>query len=138
MALSSPERLAVRVVYAAPPDDPEPAKYANASALAAPRLWVVDLELAHGSSVGDAVLASGLLRHLAGLTVDGLDLGVFNRRCTPDRLVQDGDRIEIYRPLLIDPKAARHLRVQARRKAEARERQATRAPGADESEGGGT
>jgi putative ubiquitin-RnfH superfamily antitoxin RatB of RatAB toxin-antitoxin module len=119
MAPSTPERLAVRVVYAPAPTDAAPA----------PRPWVVDLELAGGACVGDAVAASGLLQRLDGTPLDALDLGVFNRRCSAERLLQDGDRVEIYRPLRIDPKDARHLRVQARRKAEAQARQAARTPG---------
>jgi putative ubiquitin-RnfH superfamily antitoxin RatB of RatAB toxin-antitoxin module len=109
MAASSPERLAVRVVHAL-----------------AGQVCVVDLDLPRGATVGDAVGASGLLAQLPGVALQTLDLGVFNRRCGPERALQDGDRVEIYRPLLIDPKAARHLRVAARRTEAARARQAAR------------
>ena len=144
MASSNPERVVVRVVYAPAPcgprgQGPGPIQPQRQP----PRLWEVELELACGATVGDAVAASGLLQHVADLAAETLELGVFNRRCNPDRPLQDGDRVEIYRPLLIDPKAARHLRVEARRKAEARARQAartaaggTREPGGDQGSGG--
>jgi putative ubiquitin-RnfH superfamily antitoxin RatB of RatAB toxin-antitoxin module len=38
-------------------------------------------------------------------------LGVFSRRVSPDDTLRDGDRVEIYRPLTIDPKDARRRRV---------------------------
>jgi putative ubiquitin-RnfH superfamily antitoxin RatB of RatAB toxin-antitoxin module len=38
-------------------------------------------------------------------------LGVFSRRVLPDDTLRDGDRVEIYRPLTLDPKDARRRRV---------------------------
>ena len=113
----------VRVVYAQPKAADPPGSPPE------PHLWVVDLQLPLGATVRDAVAASGLLQCLPGTPIEALDLGVFNRACTLERLLQPGDRVEIYRPLQIDPKAARHLRVAARRKADARARQEARAEG---------
>lgn len=96
-----------------------------AATWAVPRLLCVTLDLPSGATASDAVRASGLLVHLPGIPIERLDLGVFNRPCPPDRVLAPGDRVEIYRPLRIDPKAARHLRVAARRKAESRARQET-------------
>ena len=39
--------------------------------------------------------------------------GIFGRRCDPDRPLRDGDRIELYRPLIADPKEARRERADA-------------------------
>ncbi|MCL6432261.1 MAG: RnfH family protein [Anaerolineae bacterium] len=47
---------------------------------------------------------------------DALDLGVFNRHRHPDEPVREGDRIEVYRPLAIDPKQARRIRAEIRRR----------------------
>jgi len=133
MAMSNPERLAVSVFYA-----PAPVAGAQPGAPAvAPRVFVVKLELAPGATVGDAVAASGLLVHFPGIAIEGLDLGVFNRACGPERRLLPGDRVEIYRPLQIEPKEARHLRVAARRKADARARQAPRGGAGREGEPGG-
>jgi uncharacterized protein len=70
----------------------------------------VELQLAPGSTLAQALRASGLLeRHGLG-EVDALALGIWGKRCTPDALLSDRDRVEVYRPLTIDPKEARRLR----------------------------
>lgn len=66
-----------------------------------------ELELPEGSTVHDAVLASG------GPGADALeaaDFGVWGRRCSGGQLLREGDRVEIYRGLLVDPKVARRER----------------------------
>jgi putative ubiquitin-RnfH superfamily antitoxin RatB of RatAB toxin-antitoxin module len=78
--------------------------------------WEKAVELRPGSSLRDAVLASGVLSVAPELTEAPLDLGVFGRPWPADRLVRDGDRVEIYRPLIIDPKESRRLRAALRRK----------------------
>lgn len=113
------DALHIDVVYA-----PDPAQAPAAGvAVGVTEPLLVRLTLPQGATVREAVLASGLLERLPGAAVETLDLGVFNRACTPERQLEQGDRVEIYRPLQIDPKSARHLRVQARRKADARARQ---------------
>ena len=42
-------------------------------------------------------------------------IGIFGRVVAPDALLKDGDRVEIYRPLLADPKDARRTRARHRR-----------------------
>lgn len=72
--------------------------------------WLRELSLERGSSAGDAVSASGLLAEVAelnGAALDSLDLGVYAQAVNSDYLLQDGDRVEIYRPLLADPKEVR-------------------------------
>jgi putative ubiquitin-RnfH superfamily antitoxin RatB of RatAB toxin-antitoxin module len=68
--------------------------------------WLV--ELPEGATVRDAVLASGWSQACPG-TEPG-DLGIWGRRCAPDVAVRDGDRVEVYRPLRVDPKRARRER----------------------------
>lgn len=67
------------------------------------------LSLAEGATVGQAVAAAGLGEHEA--LVDLERLGVFGRRVAAGDLLRDGDRVEIYRPLAIDPKEARRRRA---------------------------
>jgi putative ubiquitin-RnfH superfamily antitoxin RatB of RatAB toxin-antitoxin module len=82
------------------------------------RQWVVDVALAPGATLGDAVRASGLLAQLSGPGPEGElpPLGLFHRRRDPQTPLREGDRIEIYRPLSIDPKEARRLRAASPRK----------------------
>lgn len=70
------------------------------------------VEVPEGAKVRDAVRASGWPEATRGLDVSTLDVGVWGRRCTLDQEVRDGDRVEIYRPLLVDPKVARRERFQ--------------------------
>lgn len=65
----------------------------------------VRLELAPGSTVADAVRASGLLAGEEGLTV-----AVWGRAADGSTLLRDRDRVELLRPLRVDPKEARRLR----------------------------
>lgn len=69
------------------------------------------VELPVGSSVQDAVKASAIQELLPGERLDATQLGIFSRRVDADQPVQDGDRIEIYRPLLIDPMEVRRRRA---------------------------
>jgi putative ubiquitin-RnfH superfamily antitoxin RatB of RatAB toxin-antitoxin module len=76
---------------------------------------VLELDLPAGATVGDAVACSGLLERVPGLDLAVAALGVWNRRVPAETLVRDGDRIEVYRPLTIDPKDARRRRAALRR-----------------------
>jgi putative ubiquitin-RnfH superfamily antitoxin RatB of RatAB toxin-antitoxin module len=80
------------------------------------RQHVLPVELPTGATLRDAVLASGLLRLEPWLSAAALDLGVFNTPRPSEALVRPGDRIEVYRPLTVDPKVARRVRAQVRRR----------------------
>jgi putative ubiquitin-RnfH superfamily antitoxin RatB of RatAB toxin-antitoxin module len=64
-----------------------------------------------GSSVIQAVQESGILQEIPEGTCDPSRLGIFARRVAADDVLRDGDRIEIYRPLTLDPKDARRRRA---------------------------
>ena len=68
------------------------------------------LHLPAGSTVAQAVQASGLLADLDEATRASLGYGIWGRRASADTPLQEGDRIEICRPLLADPKQARRAR----------------------------
>jgi putative ubiquitin-RnfH superfamily antitoxin RatB of RatAB toxin-antitoxin module len=68
------------------------------------------IELPEGATVRDAVLASGWRDANPGQEPSAAQLGVWGRRCAPEHPVRDGDRVEVYRPLLVDPKVARRER----------------------------
>lgn len=75
---------------------------------------LVALELAQGAVAREAVEASGLLVRHAELDAARLRLGVFGRLIRPEQLLEDGDRVEILRPLAMDPREARRLRARRR------------------------
>lgn len=72
------------------------------------------LHLAEGATVADALQASGVLQRHA-LSAEGLRLGVWSKPREATSLLRDRDRIEIYRPLTVDPKEARRLRYKRHR-----------------------
>jgi hypothetical protein len=68
------------------------------------------LTLPPGATVRDALAASGLAARHPSLDIASAPLGVWGQRATPDTPLREGDRVEVYRPLLVDPKEARRQR----------------------------
>ena len=66
------------------------------------RADVVELRLPDGATVRDALAAAGM---------SGNQVGIFGKRVALDARLADGDRVEIYRPLKLDPKEARRRRA---------------------------
>jgi len=92
-------------------------KIAVEVAVAWPELQViVPLSIAEGSTVADAIERSGLRERFPGLEISSERLGVFAALRTPDDRLRDGDRVEIYRPLKVDPKVARRMAAEAKRR----------------------
>ncbi|WP_425431870.1 RnfH family protein [Frateuria terrea] len=67
------------------------------------------VKLSEGATVEQAVAAADLGGEAT--RVDPRRLGVFGRLANPGQVLHDGDRIEIYRPLALDPKEARRRRA---------------------------
>ena len=65
------------------------------------------LLVAAGTSVAEVVAKSGLLEALPDDSLAEMTLGVWGREVEKNRIVKAGDRIEIYRPLQLDPREAR-------------------------------
>jgi putative ubiquitin-RnfH superfamily antitoxin RatB of RatAB toxin-antitoxin module len=87
------ERLRVEVVYCPKPGLND----------------LVALQLPEGSTLADALHASGLMqRH--SLPLEGLRVGVWCKAKELSTPLRDRDRVEIYRPLIVDPKEARRQR----------------------------
>ena len=68
------------------------------------------LALPEGATARDAVLASGWPQAAGAGEPAASELGVWGRRCAPEQVLREGDRVEVYRPLLVDPKVARRER----------------------------
>jgi putative ubiquitin-RnfH superfamily antitoxin RatB of RatAB toxin-antitoxin module len=76
------------------------------------RVFEVALRLPAGATVADAIGASGLREVRPDIEIRADRLGIFSRKATFETPLRDGDRVEIYRPLGIDPKDARRRRAE--------------------------
>jgi len=99
---STTANITVEVVYATPDEQP-----------------IVELQLAAGATVKEAIETSGFADQY-DIEVGETPVGIYAERVEYNTVLQDGDRVEIYRTLPLDPMQARRLRaeVQARKKDE--------------------
>ncbi len=72
---------------------------------------ILNCEVDSGTVVRDVVRNSGITEHFPEIDPDRCDLGVFGKAVAEDYELSDGDRIEIYRPLIADPKEIRRQRA---------------------------
>ncbi|MDP1772042.1 MAG: RnfH family protein [Methylobacter sp.] len=72
---------------------------------------IVTVAMEEGATVEAAIESSGLLELFPEIAMSELKVGIFGVACKLDQLVREGDRIEIYRPLVHDPKEARRQRA---------------------------
>jgi putative ubiquitin-RnfH superfamily antitoxin RatB of RatAB toxin-antitoxin module len=94
--MSEQKMIAIEVAYALPDEQ-----------------VILTVEVAEGTSVFDAAKQSGIEQRFAGLSVDDTPMGIFGKavRKPKEEKIKAGQRIEIYRPLIIDPKEARANRA---------------------------
>lgn len=97
MSGAAPERIKVEVALGLPS-----------------RQAIVVLEVEAGESVARAVAASGLLQRFPEVDHADLVFAVYGSRVPADAPLRDGDRVEILRPLQVDPKEARRVRARKR------------------------
>lgn len=85
---------------------------------------IVQLEVPQGTTARAAALRSGLDEDFPGIDLQGSPLGIFgkalNRPSPEEYILEPGDRVEIYRPLLVDPKVVRKERAARAAKARAK------------------
>ncbi|MFC4699580.1 RnfH family protein [Glaciecola siphonariae] len=89
------EHLAIEVTYGLP----------NKQSL-------ISLTVPPSTTVEQAIVLSGVLDIYTEINLSENKVGVWNRTCRLSDEIKDGDRIEIYRPLIADPKEIRKLRAQ--------------------------
>lgn len=75
------------------------------------RQFLKALRLPEGSTLRQAVEQSELLREVPELDLESAHVGIYGKLKTLDTVVRDHDRIEVYRPLIADPKEARRRRA---------------------------
>ena len=90
-----PPALAVQVCHAASPS----------------HIVMIDLEVAPGTTLLQAIEQSGLLDQVADLDLARYRVGIWNKLKPLETALRDRDRIEVYRPLLADPMDARRRRA---------------------------
>ena len=75
------------------------------------RQVLLAFEVEGGTTARQAVERSGILQRFPEIDLAQAGLGIFGRVVSPDTPLRDGDRVEIYRPLIADPKHARRTRA---------------------------
>lgn len=73
---------------------------------------IVELKLPVGSTAEQAITASGLLQKHPDIDLAKFKVGVFGKLIKLDTALQNQDRVEIYRPLIADPKEVRRKRTE--------------------------
>ncbi|MDO8329785.1 MAG: RnfH family protein [Fluviicoccus sp.] len=94
--MSGDRLLAVEVAYALPTQQ-----------------WVIALQVPEGTTLFEAAVLSRLMEKAPGLDLESVSLGVFGKveKSPKTRVLKDGERVEIFRPLINDPKEARKARA---------------------------
>jgi putative ubiquitin-RnfH superfamily antitoxin RatB of RatAB toxin-antitoxin module len=87
--------ITVEVVYALPAQQP-----------------LLRAQLTEGATVEDAIRASGVLEAFPDIDLAKNKVGIFSKLVKLDETVRDRDRVEIYRPLIADPKEVRRKRAE--------------------------
>jgi hypothetical protein len=88
------EEISVEVVYALPR-----------------KQEVLSLRIRSGALVSEAIARSGILRDFPEIDLASAKVGIYGKQVKLDAVLRDKDRIEIYRPLIADPKEVRRKRA---------------------------
>ena len=92
--MENAERLQVEVAYALPEEQ-----------------HIFTLEVPAGTTAGQAIERSGVLERFPDIDLASQKIGIFGKLNKPDYVLRAGDRVEIYRPLIADPKEVRKQRA---------------------------
>jgi len=72
---------------------------------------IIPLSVPQGTTAEEAVVQSGILESYPEIDLDKTKIGIFSKICKRDAVLREKDRVEIYRPLIADPKEMRKLRA---------------------------
>lgn len=75
------------------------------------RQALVAVEIKEGATIEEAVQRSGILKTFPEIDLQRAKLGIFGRPVALDERMREGDRLEIYRPLIADPKEVRRRKA---------------------------
>lgn len=93
--MSASAKIVVEVAYALPE-----------------KQYLQRVTLQQGATVEEAIRASGLLELRTDIDLSKNKVGIYSRSVKLADVLQDGDRVEIYRPLIADPKELRRQRAE--------------------------
>lgn len=79
---------------------------------------LTELMVEYGTTIKQAIEVSGFLERFPELNQPTLIVGIFSKLVPLNHILKENDRIEIYRPLIIDPKAARMQRVKQKKRSQ--------------------
>jgi len=91
----SDEKIKIEVVYALPAEQ-----------------LLLESEVPKGTTIAEAVQLSGILDKFPDIDLEKSKFGIFGKLSKPDTVLREKDRIEIYRPLIADPKEVRRKRAE--------------------------
>ena len=91
---NTPASVKIEVAYALPDKQP-----------------VIALQVSAGTTIEQAISQSGILEQFPEIDISKNKLGIFGKLKKADEVVREGDRVEIYRPLIADPKEVRKQRA---------------------------
>jgi len=94
MAELMAEQIKVQVCYATPSHE-----------------FLRELTVAAGTTLEQAIRQSGLLREVPGMDLASSAVGIYSKKKTLDTVLREHDRVELYCPLLADPKETRRRRA---------------------------
>jgi len=94
--MASAEVISVEVAYATPEEQ-----------------RIISLEVVPGTTLRQAIEQSGILEHFSEIDLGNAKVGIFGKLKKLDEALRAGDRVEIYRPLIADPKQVRKQRAAA-------------------------
>ena len=92
--MASKETMTVEVAYAKPEEQ-----------------VIIPIEVKPGTTVREAIMLSGILEHFPEIDLDQNKVGIFGKLTPDDTQLRERDRVEIYRPLIADPKESRRKRA---------------------------
>lgn len=95
MAEEKKNMIAVEVIYALPEEQ-----------------WLYGFNVAEGTTVGEVIEQSKVLEKFPEIDIQKNKIGIFSKLCKVDAVLRDKDRVEIYRPLIADPKEVRKKRAE--------------------------
>ena len=72
---------------------------------------ILSLTVMPGTTAGEAIEQSDIKDEFPEMKIDPAGIGIFSRKVALDHVLREGDRIEIYRPLIADPKEVRRERA---------------------------